>query len=132
MNVTVTEKALQQGLKLALGADAKEVASTITRMVKSSAPFTHKRGNRRFEDFIFDVDVMPDRTRLVRGVFALVKEAKVTKCAHCNDMHWVRVYDECENCAGEGCARCDWEGTIPRKIPCQDCAPKTKNSRRSV
>ena len=49
----VTEQAAAQGRELGLGQHA---VTRIERMAHRAAPFTHKLGNRRYEDFVLKME----------------------------------------------------------------------------
>lgn len=76
--------------------------------IKMATPITHKKGNRRFEEFIFNI----------RGIEVLgVSRAK---CPDCMDTKLIEVFNECYHCNGKGCRKCS-KGLIRTHIRCQFC-----------
>jgi RecJ-like exonuclease len=99
-------------------------------MLRRSARFTHPDGNRRFHDWLFNIE-----GRKVISIKRLQPEQEDVyephyKCEYCKDTKRISVFDPCPRCDGEGCQSCD-EGLVPSTIPCESCAPlKTEKARK--
>jgi hypothetical protein len=83
-----------------------EGGKTLHHMVKHSAPFTHPWANRRFEDWVFDVD-----GNRVEGIGRLAVPVAVEK-----QLKVVNVL--CRVCwkDGEGCPECGGEGYFAKPV----------------
>lgn len=105
---------------------AKRMGLTVEElqdMVRRSARCTHELGNRRYHDYIFNVEGQRviSIAELDYEEVDIDEPLEVTyKCDTCKDQGTIPVFDECPRCEGEGCKRCD-EGLVPSKIPCPDC-----------
>ena len=106
---SISSKAIGDALALGLCDDDSGCDEIVSALVSSSAPVTHPKGNRRYDDWIF---------KLVDGE---VLSVSMIMCHECNDKKWVTVSEECPHCEGAGCRSCRLEGTRPRRIPCQTC-----------
>lgn len=88
----------------------------LLEMVRLSVRVTHVNGNRRYEDFVFNV---------VGGEIIDVSKIEQTTpvvkdCETCGGDSMLPVFDECSACEGQGCPLCD-EGLVRAWIPCPIC-----------
>lgn len=116
---TVLDQATELGLK-------KPVLDTVKHMLVNSARVTHRLGNRRYEDYLFNI--------VNHVVCALVEfeeepdsePEEAYACKFCKDTRRVNVYESCVACNGTGrqkgtkCKNCN-AGELLKSIPCQDC-----------
>lgn len=86
-----------------------EIMFRIAGMLRESAPITHPGGNRRYEDWLFTVR---------RGI---VSKVHLIKCSNCDDRKRVVVYNDCDDCEGDGCDKCGGSGEKKGMIPCFEC-----------
>jgi len=96
-------------------------------MLQRSARCTHPAGNRRYHDYIFNVEGNRVLGFLHEPEMAEDEDTdhQVYKCDVCKDTRKVQVFNECPRCHGEGCPKCD-EGLLAGSIPCPECkAQKT-------
>jgi len=95
----------------------------ISRMVRGSAPITHKLGNRRHKDLIFRVL----QNQLVSiGLMDGSKPHKADpNCVVCEGEGKLVTYDECDHCYGIGCKHCD-QGEVKHTRPCPQCVVRRK------
>ena len=99
-------------------------------MVRLSARCTHPEGNRRFEDYIFNVQ--GNRvTSITIGVERYETTVQLFDCKQCRDTGKVQVFNPCERCEGGGCNFCD-RGLVRASIPCPQCELKRKLSFKGV
>lgn len=76
---------------------------TLVVMLSKSAVIRHPRGNRRYHDWVFDLD----QTKVLR----------VTKIKHPVILEGdSAMYDACEECDGNGCIDCGWSGEVIRYL----------------
>ena len=111
----------------------------LNKLVTQSARITHHKGNRRYHEYLFDVqgDVVRDIYQMtpeevkeegVRETQGLLPKSiprihKVYRCETCRDTGKMQVFDQCESCRGAGCHGCD-EGLVPAQVTCPDCSPR--------
>ena len=91
-------------------------------MLQKSARVSHSLGNRRYHDYVFEVqgDEVFTVARFDDGQITLYV------CQTCKDKKKIAVFDPCSLCDGEGCTHCD-DGLVRSFVPCSDCSPsKTK------
>lgn len=109
-------------------------------MVHRSARITHEKGNRRYHQYLFqveghklvDVAEFNERPAHRESRFEETEDDGVAyKCETCKDQRKVRVFNECPKCYGVGCKRCD-EGLIPSSIPCPDCTTQRTQFSRKI
>lgn len=96
----------------------------VREMARLSAPFTHSRWNRRFENWVFRIEgdrvvefgemPEPKRTRKRR---TREKHEWARGCTICRGSCTMTVYEEHEHCDGDGCDRCD-NGMVRKRRPC--------------
>ena len=90
-------------------------------MLVHSARVTHEKGNRRYHDYIFDI-----QGNEVFNVFNITTQTTSdVGCTTCMDTKRVPVFDECQHCQGVGCHHCD-EGLSRNFIVCPTCTSKLK------
>ncbi len=98
-NAVVAEDVLRGAINLGLGDNLVEARERITRMVKLSAPYTHRSGNRRYKDFGFYTEAGQ-----IKGVFKISEE----------------VFEDvmCPDCQAVGgtCATCDSTGWVKKEV----------------
>jgi len=86
-------------------------------MVESSAKFSHELGNRRFHSWLFWIEnnVVKRMIPLAKGVISGTLNRQVPVPGPGEFL----VYDECMDCEGVGCQKCDDTGEVPviRKNP---------------
>lgn len=124
--VKVLLQAKEFGLELA---DLKD-------MLNRSARTTHHQGNRRFHEYVFQIEgtkvqsifqMSSEEVRAERSKTFVQEEPtppiQYYKCETCQDTGKMVVFDECESCHGVGCRYCD-EGLVRREVRCPNCAPK--------
>lgn len=117
-------------------------------MVQHSARITHADGNRRYHEYLFNVEgdrvlafrklseqEIADEEHRVRTFTRPPREQPdytFYRCETCRDTGKMLVFDQCDYCQGRGsCTHCD-EGLVPRKVNCPDCpASKRGNHQRS-
>ena len=76
----------------------------LEHMVVHSAPLTHEWANRRWMHWIFKINMA---TRVVeRMAYRQVQGAQGGEV----------MYEECEDCEGDGCKACGWHGEIRRRV----------------
>lgn len=121
---------------------AKELGlalADLNGMVVKSARITHPKGNRRYHEYLFDVqgdivrdiyhmtkeEIRDEKAREVQGFIPsdVPRIHKHYRCETCRDTGKMQVFDECEACYGAGCHRCD-EGLVPAQVTCPDCTPR--------
>ena len=80
----------------------------VRNMVKAAAVVTHARGNRRYHDYVFQIE-----GRNIVSMADLNAGAGVTKKqdAPLRPDEFVQ-YEECEQCHGDGCEACNNEGEV--------------------
>lgn len=83
----LSPEAEQDAAELMAGCSQQQVID----MVRQSAKCTHVHGNRRYEDFVFNMD-----GRVVMGIALFNAPAR----SH-------TLYDDCPSCLGRGCNKCD-------------------------
>lgn len=71
-------------------------------MVQRSAITSHERGNRRYRDWLFNVE--DDE------VFSMTKFNMTTDVREGSTS--LTMYEDCPSCVGKGCKDCGWVGTI--------------------
>ena len=79
-------------------------------MARQSAPFTHPKWNRRFEDWAFRIEgdlvlefgAVPDERQEVPDIAMWAR-----KCTICRGSLRMTFYEEHEKCNGKGCLQCD-------------------------
>jgi len=104
----------------------RDMAEKIREMVSSSAPITHKDGNKRYMDYIFLVEGgrVSKITKLSTTHLNRVPDRPQASktCTTCQGVGSHTAYDECEYCGAVApyCKDCD-EGWVAVSIPCQDC-----------
>jgi len=117
MNLEVTPNVVYHATQLGIDAMPEAasdmpsdcVKSQILDMVHKSAPVTHPFGNKRFEEWVFQVS----DNRVTRIHFII--------CESCEDKKRIQVYDVCPSCDGEGCKWCRESGERENMIPCPEC-----------
>lgn len=110
----LTEHAVEQAIRLGLSDSQRETQLLLNRMLEDSAPVTHPRGNRRYENWLFNV-----QGKLVISVHKIF-------CTQCDDRKRITVYDTCESCGGKKCKQCHWKGEARSSIPCMNCTGQKK------
>lgn len=73
----------------------------IAEMVHKAARVTHPKGNRRFENLLFEV-----KGKVVMDIH-LWDEVSVTEAQQPAGDVSTALYDDCPACEGEGCAKCE-------------------------
>ena len=91
----------------------------LREMVVLSARVTHPAGNRRYHDFIFQVEG-EEILDIIKVEGGEGEEEPFYKCEACQDTKKIAVFDECPLCEGRGCRRCDG-GLIRNFILCPTC-----------
>ena len=111
--LSVIQKAYGMGVRL----------EQLQEMVVLSARCTHKLGNRRYHDYVFQVqgEKVLDLAKLGDED---TEDEVLFDCLNCKDERKVVVFDPCDNCDGAGCRLCD-DGLIQNFIDCPLCI-KTK------
>lgn len=125
----VVNRAVEQGIPLA----------SLREMVVHSARITHPMGNRRFHNYVFQVEgtrvvdftkidhvvshhrVFTPKPRKRLDVVPAVESRRRYACDTCQDTDRVVVHDECPHCEQEGCQLCDGKGEVQSTIPCPAC-----------
>lgn len=101
-------------------ADHKVDLTAFLDMLAHSARVTHNNGNRRFHQYIFEV-----QGNEVFNVFNMDDNTTSDhECRRCKDTGKLPVFDECLHCNGVGCHHCD-EGLVRNFIFCPDCGKKS-------
>ncbi len=93
-------------------APSKSIRGQILTMVRGSAPITHPKGNRRYDEWVFRVD---DNA---------VMNIHLIQCETCDDKKRITQIDICGYCEGEGCSVCGNQPEREVLIPCPACAMK--------
>lgn len=82
--------------------EAKILPEELATMVKHSAPYTHEWANRRWHHWIMLVD--KQKGELIRlALMPLPTQGS-------------GVWEEHDDCDGEGCAGCGWTGEVWRQF----------------
>ena len=119
----ISNTVLDQGKELGL---TEPVLDTVKHMLVNSARVTHKLGNRRYENYLFNIV-----NHVVCSLVAFEEAPEVEPeglyaCSFCKDTRRVNVYESCVSCDGTGqkagtkCKNCN-AGEVLKSIPCQDC-----------
>lgn len=75
--------------------------STVRKMVERSAVYRDPRGNRRFYDWLFQVE----NGEVQRMCYLTKRTIEQPKDA-------TKLPEECLTCEGEGCKECGWNGSL--------------------
>lgn len=83
--------------------------AAIREMVKRAALCTHEYGNRRYNDYVFQIDGrnIVSMVDLNSGLYVTNKPKPVPLAPG----EFVQ-YEECDQCHGKGCAACNFEGEV--------------------
>lgn len=117
---TQRSESLQMDVSASVLAFAEGQGITLSRlleMVEASARVTHPKGNRRHHNWVFQVEnnVVKSMSPLPFGEISSTIQRVAPKPGPGEFL----TYDECEDCEGAGCKKCDFKGDVPviRKIP---------------
>lgn len=92
-------------------------------MLRLSAPVTHPLGNRRYKDFVFDLRNKKLCVRISKYKIGVEAAPSHKYCGNCDEGKII-VWEEHEDCHGEGCPQCD-QGQVRKVRKCQ-CVFKKK------
>lgn len=95
----------------------------LSDLFRRSTRITHDRGNRRTRQYLFMVQgsYILDLLEIDEATGRVVGEVtNAVNCKTCRDTKKVPVFNECEDCAGAGCEKCD-RGLVLSSVPCPDC-----------
>lgn len=79
----------------------------LDNMLDRAARISHDQGNRRYHDWVFDVEgkIVKKMGNLQKGCFS----AKIPSSQPMNPDQFI-VWEDCEICEGDGCQSCNYEG----------------------
>lgn len=77
----------------------------LQEMLVRSAPLTHEWANRRWKNWIFKVN-LPSMEVHRMASFSTYEEGGGRDF----------MFEECEDCEGEGCSECGWHGQVKRRL----------------
>lgn len=120
MQYWVSNVAIRQAQELGLvqssvGDDRGPTIKKLAEMAKLSAIVTHPMGNRRFGDWVLQLNENKLES-LARYEFTTQTDPN---CPDCRGRGTVNVSEECSLCDGSGCQACNGMGFATRAIPCQ-------------
>jgi hypothetical protein len=107
-------------------------AEMLATLFERSTRITHERGNRRTRQYLFMVQgsYILDLLELNEATGRVVDDADyAVNCKTCRDRKKVPVFNECDDCEGVGCEKCDG-GLVLSSLPCPDCLLGVSHKRR--